>query len=47
MASMTHRERVLAALHHEPLDRFPTDIWATPEIWQKLKTHFGIEDSLE
>lgn len=35
------RERVLAAIRHEPLDRVPTDIWATPEVWTKLKEHFG------
>jgi uroporphyrinogen decarboxylase len=46
MTTMTHRERVLAALHHEPLDRLPTDIWATPEIWRKLKTHFETEDTI-
>lgn len=27
---MTHRERVLAALNRQPLDRFPVDLWYTP-----------------
>ena len=27
---MNSRERILAAIHHQPLDRVPTDIWATP-----------------
>jgi uroporphyrinogen decarboxylase len=38
---MDHRERILAAIHHEPLDRFPTDIWATPEVWEKLCQYFS------
>jgi len=39
--SMNSRERVLAAIDRKPLDRFPTDIWATPEVWTKLRQHFG------
>ena len=38
---MDSRERVLAAINREPLDRIPTDIWATGEVWQKLREHFG------
>ncbi len=38
---MNSRERMLAAINHEPCDRVPTDIWATGEVWQKLKQHFG------
>ena len=41
MKEMTSRERVLAAIHHEPVDRVPTDIWATGEVWEKLRKHFG------
>ena len=45
---MNARERVLAAINREPVDRIPTDIWATPEVWQMLKDHFGPEpDVLE
>jgi uroporphyrinogen decarboxylase len=40
---MTSRERVLAAIAHQPVDRLPSDIWATPEIWQMLRGHFGVE----
>ena len=29
---MNHRERILAAIRHQPLDRVPTDMWATPEV---------------
>lgn len=45
--SLTHRERVLAAVNHQPLDQFPTDIWAVPEVWKKLQTHFETKDNLE
>jgi len=41
---------MLAAINHQPLDRVPLDIWATPEVFQKLQAHFGsnadIYDSL-
>ncbi len=38
---MNSRERILAAIEHKPLDRIPTDIWATGEVWAKLRSHFG------
>jgi len=38
---MNSRERVLAAINHQPFDRVPTDIWATGEVMQKLAAHFG------
>lgn len=50
---MNHRERVLAAIHHRPVDRIPTDIWATDEVMQKLYAHFrvatpqGLYDALD
>jgi len=37
------RERVLAAINHETPDRVPTDIWAVPEVWEKLRAHFGAD----
>lgn len=43
---MNPRERILAAIRHEPVDRFPTDIWATPEVWDKLRAHFDTPDHL-
>ena len=43
---MNHRDRILAAIRHEPTDRPPTDIWATAEVWDKLKTHFGVDSNL-
>ena len=43
---MNHRERILAAMRHEPVDRLPTDIWATGEVWEKLRTALGVSDNL-
>jgi len=43
---MNHRDRILAAIRHAPTDRPPTDIWATAEVWDKLKTHFGVDSNL-
>ncbi len=31
----------MAAINRQPVDRIPTDIWATPEVWAKLRNHFG------
>ena len=45
--NMTHRERVLAAVNHQPVDKFPTDIWAVPELWEKLERHFDTEDRIK
>jgi uroporphyrinogen decarboxylase len=42
---MNRRERILAAIAHRPLDRIPTDIWATPEVYQKLYAHLGVEST--
>jgi uroporphyrinogen decarboxylase len=39
---MTHRERILAAVHHQSVDRIPTDMWATPEVQEILYDHFNI-----
>lgn len=38
---MNSRERMLAAVNRKPLDRIPTDIWAVPEVSQKLSVYFG------
>ncbi len=40
---MNHRARIMAAIRHQPVDRVPTDIWATVEVQEKLLGHFGIE----
>lgn len=46
MTGMTSRERMLAAMNREPVDRIPTDIWATPEVWDKLRARFGSDDQV-
>lgn len=38
---MNSRERILAAINRQPINRIPTDIWATPEVFAKLRDHFG------
>ncbi len=32
---------MLAAINRQPVDRIPTDIWATGEVVAKLRDHFG------
>jgi len=44
---LTHRERILAAIRHEPVDRVPTDLWATPEVLGRLYREFGIAGLIE
>ena len=41
LSTMNARERMLAAINHQPVDRIPTDIWATGEVWEKLRRYFG------
>ena len=45
-SEMTHRERIMAAINHEPTDRVPTDYWGVPEITEKLMKKFGVNDDL-
>ena len=45
--SLTSRERVLAAIRHQPVDRVPTDYWGTDEITRKLCDHLGCGDRFE
>ena len=44
---MDHCQRILAAIRRQPLDRLPTDMWATPEVLEKLYTYFGIDSGRE
>jgi uroporphyrinogen decarboxylase len=39
---MNSRERILAAIRHQPFDRVPTDIWATVEVQEKLYDYLGV-----
>lgn len=43
---MNPRQRILAAIHHQPVDHIPTDMWATHEVWEKLYRHFNITGRL-
>jgi len=40
---MNSKERILSAIHREKPDRIPSDIWATPEVMENLKKHFGVD----
>lgn len=44
MLEMTSRERIMAAINHEEVDRVPIDFWGVGEITQKLMKHFGVKD---
>ena len=44
---MNARDRILTAIHHDPVDHFPTDFWATPEVWEKLFQYFSSTDRME
>ena len=46
MREMTSRERILAAINHEKIDRVPTDIWATEEVMEKLRKRFGTDEDV-
>lgn len=43
---MNSRERMLAAINHQPCDRVPTDIWGVGEVWDMLTKHFGSREEI-
>ncbi len=49
---MNHRERVMAAIHHKELDRFPVDrggMWSTGIMvlgCAALKAHLGLTEGI-
>jgi len=45
--TMNSKERVLAAISRESLDRIPCDYWGTPEVTDMLKKYFGIEEDID
>ena len=45
-SEMTHKERIMAAINHQPTDRVPMDYWGVPEITEKLMKHFNVKDML-
>jgi uroporphyrinogen decarboxylase len=44
---MNAKERILAILNREHVDRIPVDLWYTPEIGEALKKHFWVQDEWE
>ena len=44
---MNARERVLATLDRQPVDRLPVDLWHTPEIGAVLRGYCGVESDLD
>jgi hypothetical protein len=43
---VTPRERVLAVLNREKVDRIPVDFWYTAEVLDDLFKYFGVVDQL-
>jgi uroporphyrinogen decarboxylase len=43
---MNARERILAVLNRQPVDRLPVDLWHTPEVGEVLRHHCGAGDDL-
>jgi uroporphyrinogen decarboxylase len=41
--TLSSRDRVLAAIRRQPVDRVPTDYWGTAEITDKLYRHLGCD----
>jgi uroporphyrinogen decarboxylase len=41
---MTSKERILAVLARQPVDRIPVDIWHTGEVFQALADYTGLHD---
>jgi uroporphyrinogen decarboxylase len=44
---MTKKERIRATLNHQETDRLATDMWAVPEVIDKLKKHFKTKDEFD
>jgi len=44
---MNHRERILATIHRQPVDRLPTDMWATDEVHRSLFAHLGVDNMVD
>lgn len=41
---MTPRERILATINRQPVDRPPVDLWCTPEVLDTLRIYTSLED---
>jgi uroporphyrinogen decarboxylase len=44
---MTPKERILATLNRQPVDRIPVDLWHTEEIAAMLRRHCGVDNDLD
>lgn len=44
MDSMTPKERILATVNRQPVDRPPVDIWCSPEVLDSLRAYTGLQD---
>jgi uroporphyrinogen decarboxylase len=44
---MKPRERILAVMNREPVDRIPVDLWHTPEVVDMLCTYCGVKTEFE
>jgi len=44
---MKSKERVLATLNRQAVDRLPVDLWHTPEVGAMLREHCGVERDLD
>jgi uroporphyrinogen decarboxylase len=43
---MNPKQRILAVLNNQAVDRIPVDLWHTPEIAAMLRGHFGVSDDM-
>lgn len=41
---MIPKERILAVLNRQQVDRLPVDLWHTPEVAAALRNHFKVAD---
>jgi len=41
---MNHRERIMAAINHQPTDRVPIDYWGVDEVTGKLMKRYNVKD---
>ncbi len=44
---MTSRQRVLNAFERQKTDRPPSSLRCTPEVWEALEAHFGVETPID
>jgi uroporphyrinogen decarboxylase len=44
---MNAKERIIATLSREPIDRIAIDLWHTPEVSRSLREYYHVKDELE